>query len=78
MLTGGPSDNRIDASGFTLGSVTLSVLGGNDTLIGGTQGDVLNGGSGNDQLEGRNGDDTLTGETGDDILDGGNGTDTVI
>src|SRR5207237_238628 len=63
---------------------TLSGLGGNDYLGGGSQNDVLDGGAGNDYLNadygddvllGGAGDDTLNGQYGDDILDGGPGND---
>jgi Ca2+-binding RTX toxin-like protein len=85
-LTGGIGKNIIDASAFTLGSVTLNGGLGSDTLRGGTgndimQGevgsDVLAGGDGNDQLSGGSGYDTLTGGTGNDILVGGDGNDTL-
>ncbi len=44
-LTGGDSDNLIDARSFT-GSVMLAGGNGNDTLIGGTGSDLLVGGDG--------------------------------
>jgi Ca2+-binding RTX toxin-like protein len=56
-LTGGTSGNTIDASAFTLGSVTLSGGAGNDRLIGGTGNDVLIGGADNDLLRGGAGSD---------------------
>ncbi|NJM63184.1 MAG: calcium-binding protein [Oscillatoriales cyanobacterium RU_3_3] len=57
---------NIDASAFTLGSVTLD---------GGTGNNVLTGGSGNDFLDGEGGIDTLTGGSGDDTLNSGSGND---
>ena len=57
-LTGGASGNTIDASAFTLGSVTLNGAGGNDTLRGGTGDDFLTGGPGIDSLVGGPGNDT--------------------
>jgi Ca2+-binding RTX toxin-like protein len=51
-LTGNSNDNRLDAFAFTLGSVTLYGLGGDDTLIGGWQDDHLYGGEGDDILDG--------------------------
>ncbi|MGC8990644.1 MAG: calcium-binding protein, partial [Verrucomicrobiia bacterium] len=56
VLTGGSSDNTIDASGFT-GQTTLIGLGGNDTLIGGSGNDTLIGGAGDDILSGNAGND---------------------
>jgi Ca2+-binding RTX toxin-like protein len=71
VLQGGAGNNILDASAFTLGSVTLQGGAGNDVLIGGRGNDVLFGGDGNDTLIGGAGDDDLRGEAGDDILNGG-------
>jgi Ca2+-binding RTX toxin-like protein len=60
-LTGGGGSNRIDASAFTLGSVFLKGLGGNDTLVGGSGDDTLDGGAGTDNLDGGLGNDTAIG-----------------
>ncbi|MFP6701478.1 MAG: calcium-binding protein, partial [Planctomycetaceae bacterium] len=49
LLTGGASDNSLDASGFS-GNATLWGLDGNDTLYGGASDDVLDGGLGTDQV----------------------------
>ena len=65
-LTGEAGDNRIDAAGFTFGSVLLIGAGGNDTLLG-TAAD--------DELQGGDGDDLLAGNAGNDRLDGGAGSD---
>jgi Ca2+-binding RTX toxin-like protein len=70
-LTGGEGNNRIDASAFSVGSVTLYGMGGDDVLIGGTGNDVLDGGEGNDSLYGGAGNDLLLGRNGNDILNGG-------
>ncbi len=67
-LTGGESDNTLDASAFT----------GLTQLNGGNGDDTLRGGWGLDFLRGGMGDDTLTGNRGNDILDGGDGFDTLI
>ena len=67
-LTGGWSDNLMDASEFT-GSVELRGDEGNDTLLGGSGQDVLLGGLG---------DDLLTGGIGADWLEGNEGLDTLI
>jgi Ca2+-binding RTX toxin-like protein len=64
-LTGGASDNTIDASGF----------GGAATLSGGDGADLLRGGTGADSISGGAGNDTLSGGPGDDVLAGGDGTD---
>lgn len=63
-LTGGASNNIIDASQFTLGGVTLDGKAGFDTLIGTNQNDTLIGGDGNDTLTGGGGNDTLRGGAG--------------
>ena len=54
-LTGGPSGHRLDASAFTLGSVTLVGGAGNDTVLGGSGDDILTGGGGVDSLDGGGG-----------------------
>ncbi|MFM9965515.1 MAG: cadherin domain-containing protein [Planctomycetaceae bacterium] len=76
-LIGGNSANTIDASGFTLGGVTLLGSRGNDTLRGGASSDWLDGGSGDDSLEGGAGNDWLIGQAGDDELQGGDDNDTL-
>ena len=48
ILTGGLGGNRLDASAFTVGPVTLDGGAGNDTLLGGTGNDTLKGGDGFD------------------------------
>ncbi|MDC0936191.1 SdrD B-like domain-containing protein [Pirellulales bacterium] len=55
-LTGGSSNNNIDASPFS-GSVKLFGLAGNDTLTGTSQNDLLDGGPGSDSHIGGDGDD---------------------
>ena len=88
MLTGGPSGNKLDASAFTLGSVTLVGGTGNDTLFGGSGNDILTGGGGVDSLDGGGGDNTdvetndgrfvLTGDASSATLDMDQGTDQVV
>ncbi|MCX7424011.1 MAG: cadherin domain-containing protein [Planctomycetia bacterium] len=88
ILTGGNAANMIDASAFTTGTVALSGLNGNDTLLGGSLNDsimggdgtdVLNGGAGNDTVDGGAGDgDSVTGGQGDDSLLGGSGVGDVL
>lgn len=84
QLTGGTSNNKLDASAFS-GNVTLIGGSGNDTLIGGSGNDSLQGDVGSDQLKGRDGDDllkggndTLASGTDNDTLNGGNGNDTLL
>ncbi|MDH4156934.1 MAG: hypothetical protein OEW00_06620, partial [candidate division Zixibacteria bacterium] len=78
-LTGIGSVNTLDASAFTLGSVTLDGGGGADILKGGSGDDTLIGGNGNDKLTGGGGNDTLTGGIGNDtyFFGTGWGTDTI-
>lgn len=57
ILSGGDSDNILDASAFTAGKVNLHGGVGNDVLIGGTQNDTLVSSSGQDTLTGGNGGD---------------------
>ncbi|MCX7424007.1 MAG: calcium-binding protein, partial [Planctomycetia bacterium] len=73
-LTGGVSDNLLNALGFT-GTVTLNGAGGNDTVLGGHGNDSLLGGDGADLLRGGDGNDILRGNAGSDTLSGGDGTD---
>ncbi|MBI1314162.1 hypothetical protein GC176_22945 [bacterium] len=76
-LTGGPSDNVIDVSAFSMSFVIASGGDGNDTLIGGDTLNVLNGGNGADTLIGGPKDDSLRGDAGDDSLLGGDGNDVL-
>ncbi|MDJ0658159.1 MAG: hypothetical protein QNJ42_01575 [Crocosphaera sp.] len=57
-LTGGASDNLLDASAANL-EVRLKGLGGDDTLIGGLGDDTLTGGTGTNHLWGGEGSDTF-------------------
>jgi Ca2+-binding RTX toxin-like protein len=54
VLTGGLSDNLLDAGNFT-GPVTLDGGAGNDTIKGGSANDILTGGAGNDVMAGGGG-----------------------
>ncbi len=75
-ITGGGSDNALDASGFS-GNVTLNGSAGNDTLTGGSGNDLLEGKNAADTLIGGAGADTLKGGDGDDALTGGDGADSI-
>lgn len=66
---------NIDASAFTLGSVTLDGGIGSNILLGGSRNDFLDGEGSNDTLNGGSGDDILNGGSGDDLLTGGTGFD---
>jgi Ca2+-binding RTX toxin-like protein len=57
ILTGGPSANNFDATGFS-GAATLIGRDGDDALIGGSGDDLFIGGPGNDSMRGNAGDDT--------------------
>lgn len=76
MLTGGNSDNTIDASGFS-GSAYLYGRNGNDNLNGGTRNNYIYGGQGDDVINGNGGNDYLYGEQGNDSINGGQGFDTI-
>lgn len=78
QLTGGKGNNTLNASGFSLGTVTLIGLEGNDSLTGTSLADVLDGGAGNDSLFGLAGNDSLTGGVGNDGLDGGSDSDVIV
>jgi Ca2+-binding RTX toxin-like protein len=75
--------NFLDASQYTLGSVSLFAKTGNDHLIGGSQKDDIRGGIGDDVLDGGAGDDNVSGSgdgvgnDGSDLLTGGAGDDSV-
>ncbi|PSM51433.1 tandem-95 repeat protein, partial [Campylobacter blaseri] len=66
---------------------TITTLGGDDIIDGGTGDDIINSGAGNDTIDGGAGDDTIKagdgndtiiGGAGDDHLEGGAGNDTYI
>ena len=59
ILTGGIDSNRIDASGFAAGGVTLDGGAGNDILVGTGLADTITGGRGSDDIDGGLGSDTL-------------------
>ena len=50
QISGDSKNNLLDASQYTLGSVVLRGMGGNDTLLGGSRDDTLDGGDGIDQV----------------------------
>jgi predicted outer membrane repeat protein len=86
-LIGGASNNRLDASAFTSGSVTLMGGAGADTLLGGSFDDVLDGGTstnftGLDDLtlasNLSDGNDSIVGGDGRDTINGRGGNDTIV
>jgi len=74
-LTGGTGANTIDASAFTLGSVTLNGGAGNDILTGTANADSLDGGAGTDKLVHTS--DEATQSLTDSQMTAGNVTDTI-
>ncbi|HZL38153.1 MAG TPA: right-handed parallel beta-helix repeat-containing protein, partial [Tepidisphaeraceae bacterium] len=80
FLTGGPSANLIDASGFS-GNATLYGMAGNDTIRGSTGSDYIDGGLGSDLLIGNGFGDVIVGggaAGGGDTLVGGPGNSLLI
>jgi Ca2+-binding RTX toxin-like protein len=78
QLVASGANSLIDASGYTLGPVTIIGSGGNDTLKGGAENDFILAGSGFDVVTGGAGDDFITGNAGNDSLSGDDGDDTII
>jgi hypothetical protein len=86
VLSGGPGNNKLDASGFS-GNASLYGAAGNDTLLGGAGEDYLDGGTGVDSLVGGTGNDilvarsstnaTINGSSGDDVIYGSDGADLI-
>ena len=76
-LSGGPSDNLLDATTYP-GKVTMDGRSGNDTLLGTSFDDLLVGGDGEDNLYGNGGNDVLFGLAGKDSLFGGFGNDELF
>jgi len=56
---GGPGDDSFDASGIEDVRVVLDGAGGDDTLLGGQQGDIIDGGTGNNTTSGGPGRDKI-------------------
>lgn len=78
LLIASSPGSSIDASGYTLASVTIVGSSGNDTLKGGTASDLIIAGSGNDQIDGGAGDDFIAGGQGNDTINGEGGNDTIL
>lgn len=77
QLTGSNDGNLIDASRYSVGSVTIYGNGGNDTLIGSTSNDLIFGGDGVDVITGQGGADTINGGNDRDFLYGEAGNDLI-
>lgn len=76
-LTMGEGRNYLDTrKGFISGKIFM--LGGNDTVLGGTRSEYVDGGEGNDTLSGGLGNDTLIGGAGVNTLTGGDGKDSFV
>ncbi|MCE3232976.1 MAG: calcium binding hemolysin protein [Rickettsiaceae bacterium] len=69
------SSSQLTANNFIFHS--LEGTGGDDSILGGTNGNILNGYAGNDILDGYTGDDKLNGGDGNDTLLFGQGNDTL-
>lgn len=76
-LTGGISDNTLNASSLTIASVYLYGGNGHDSVLGGSQNDYLYGENGSDRLIGNAGIDKLYGGADNDTLIGGAGNDAL-
>jgi Ca2+-binding RTX toxin-like protein len=68
----------VDASGLTLGTVSLIGGTGDDTLWGGAGNDAIDGFLGNDDLAGNGGNDSIDAGPGNDTATGGAGHDAII
>ncbi len=78
LLEGGSGADTLFGDSWALGApLDFGVIGGNDTLRGGTGNDLVVGQSGNDALAGGAGNDTLLGTDGNDLIRGGGGDDQV-
>ncbi|MCC2653008.1 MAG: hypothetical protein K0R61_2934 [Microvirga sp.] len=76
-LTMSEGRNHLDTrKGFISGKIKM--LGGNDTVLGGTRSEHIDGGDGKDNLSGGLGNDIIIGGAGVDTLTGGAGKDTFV
>ncbi|MHC4874971.1 MAG: choice-of-anchor D domain-containing protein [Planctomycetota bacterium] len=78
QLSGGASDNVIDATAWTGGPVIAYAGDGDDQVFGSAQNDRLFGQAGDDILVGGSGDDLLSGGEDSDVLTGNFGNDVII
>jgi Ca2+-binding RTX toxin-like protein len=77
MTTAVGTELTIDGSAAT-DSLIITVVGGNDSITGGSAKDTLNGAAGIDTINGGGDVDTITGGVGADILTGGDGADIFV
>ena len=76
-LTMSEGRNHLDTrKGFISGKIKM--LGGNDTVLGGTRSEHIDGGDGKDNISGGLGNDIIVGGAGVDTLTGGAGKDTFV
>lgn len=68
----------ITAIDGTTQTISFTINGLDDDIVGGTGNDTLAGTTGSDTLRGLNGDDSLSGGEGNDFLFGGDGNDTLV
>ncbi|MEM9971686.1 MAG: calcium-binding protein, partial [Pseudomonadota bacterium] len=73
----GNLDDLVDGRGGVLRGL-IDLGDGNDTMLGGADGEVVQAGDGNDLIRGGDGDDTLRGDEGVDTLYGGAGDDSLV
>jgi len=78
LLIASAPGSVIDASAYTLGSVTIVGSGGADTLLGGSSNDLIVAGGGRDSVSGGLGNDFIMGNSDSDTLSGGGGNDTIL
>ncbi len=76
-LNGGTGNNTLIGVGYS-GALSLSGLGGNDAMWGGTGTNTILGGTGDDRLYGNAFNDILDGGDGNDLLYGYDGNDSLI
>ena len=78
QLVASARGSSIDASGYTLGPVTIIGSSGNDILKGGSANDLILAGAGRDSIDGGGGADFIAGGRGRDTINGNDGNDTII
>ena len=78
LLIANGTGSLIDASGYSLGPVTIIGSNRNDTLRGSSGNDIILARGGNDVVTGGDGDDFIIGGGGDDSLAGDSGNDTIF
>ena len=77
-LTGGNTDNLINASAVTAIDTIIKSQAGNDTIRGGAVRDIIDAGADDDIVLAYGGNDNIKGGAGNDSLNGGTGDDTIV